>query len=178
MTSGFHSPLQVEAVGGLNWRLLCDLTWEGTQGDKITKRKGTYTDFASTPSLLQSIFPSIGPWVKAAVIHDELCDRLNDYYEFHSLFSETGRPLHPDVVKPAFDAVDTDHVFRLIMKQEGVGWLRRNIGWVGVRWGALRNPARREGWTETLWPVLGLSTLFLAAALVLPALLVIAGLAA
>ena len=43
--------------------------------------------------------------------------------------------------------------------REGTSAFRRTLGWVGVRWGALANPARREGWwkPKQALPTLGVS---------------------
>jgi hypothetical protein len=39
----------------------------------ITVPKGFETDFASVPRLFWSLFPPLGPYSKAAVVHDYLC---------------------------------------------------------------------------------------------------------
>lgn len=176
-TSGFKTPLIVEEVGPHAWRLVEPLIWAGTKGDTIIVQAGAVTDFASTPDLLQSIFPNTGTWTKAAVVHDKLCDELNARYNarqeaWESNLDATWEDTDDLVPKTRFSSVDTDAVFELIMEQAGTGWFKRKIGWLGVRWGALKNPARRDGWLSTAVPVIGYSLLLALPFLVLATLAV------
>jgi len=58
------------------FELLEDLTFQytvnGGSGFSIVVPKGFKTDFASIPRLFWRIFPPVGPYSKAAVIHDYL----------------------------------------------------------------------------------------------------------
>lgn len=168
MTAGFKTPLDVRLGDDGFWTLLDRLVWEGSDGDTLIVEPGERTDFASVPRVAQTIMPSTGKWTRAAVVHDMLCRLLNEYFvallrwareEMHYERSE----MPPE--QPLFSSTDTDAVFYKIMRDTGVGWVQANIGWVGVRYGALWNPARRGGWQDTAWPLLGLSLLFLGAAL-------------
>lgn len=155
---GFLNDLDVRWVHAKRkWVLLDDLIWVGKQDDLIVVPKGFETDFASTPRLLQSIFPATGAWTKAAVVHDFLCDGINERYrrvlamaEAHEISVDEAQKL----VRPAlFGPVDTDNIFRLIMVEEGTSETGAQFGWVGVRLGAAWNPARRPGILLTLWEV-------------------------
>lgn len=174
--SGFVTPLLVELDDSGLWILAEDLIWQGSQRDTLVVPAGEETDFASVPRWLQGIMPATGTWTRAAVVHDMLCRLQNEHRqrvlawvrEFNDWLDG------PDDVEPtfgefpddpAFNSVDTDAVFRKIMKADGTSWIMRQVGWVGVRWGALFNPARRAGWLSTAPAVLGLSTAFLAGAL-------------
>lgn len=184
---GFRTPLQVELGEDGLWVLTRELQWIGSDNDLLLVSLGEKTDFASVPRLAQALLPSADTRVvRAAVVHDFLCRELGDYYLAHMRWQyEAGewddeldtfrrvpdrpRPIEPKA--PAFSAVDADAIFKKIMADEGAGWWMQNIGWLGVRLGAARNPARRAGWLSTLPGVAGLSTLFLGLALVALALI-------
>lgn len=173
---GFYSDLDTRLGEEGLWVLLSDLIWVGSGSDTLIIKTGEETDFASVPRLLQALLPSADPRVvRAAVVHDFLCRELNEYHRAQQAPYAPGAGLtnaerHDLLVKaeamssPAFSAVDADAIFEKIMRDEGAGWWMRNVGWLGVRLGALWNPARRAGWLSTLPRVAGLSTLFLAAA--------------
>jgi hypothetical protein len=152
---GFQTPLQVESIDATTWVLLAPLVWVGTQGDTFAVDAGEETDFATVPWWTQSLLPRTGTWTRAAVLHDKMCRDLNRYYR--------GRLDHwlsdPDTVwadttawgmgKPAFSSIDTDAVFRKNARDCGTDAIRSELLWLGVRYGALANPARREGWLST-----------------------------
>lgn len=173
--TGFKNEFDVRLGPDGLWIHLDDVIWEGSDGDRALVPKGRTTDFASVPRLAQVLLPSADPRVvRAAAVHDELCRELANWYRAlqelligEDLFRITGQIKYrrPTPEMPAFNSVDTDAVFEKIMRDEGAGWWMTRIGWVGVRLGALRNPARRSGWLSTAPRVLGLSTVFLAAAL-------------
>lgn len=171
--SGFLTPLQVEAVDANTWRLLTDLEWEGSQGDIFCVEKGSMTDFATVPWWTQSLIPKTGTWTKAAVVHDKMCDDLNEYYGRKKYLDEFGAewagtdyansdglvlevpPWAESLEEPLFSSTDTDAIFRKISRDEGTGWVRSELLWLGVRCGALINPARRKGWLSTFPRFLG-----------------------
>lgn len=146
----FETPLQVEAVDASTWRLLGDLVYEGSKGDTIVVPAGDTTDFATVPQFLQSFFPRTGAWTAAAVLHDRLCNELR-----------RDRMLG---IEPRISSVDADGIFRLIMKEAGVGPVRRWLAWAAVRWAALFNAARRPGWLKTAHLVLPISLVVVEAA--------------
>lgn len=165
--SGFLTPLQVEAVDANTWRLLTDLEWLGSKGDIFSVEAGSMTDFATVPWWTQSLIPRTGTWTKAAVVHDKMCEDLNEYYgrkkyleDFDAEWSGTDlvveRPPWADQLElPVFSSVDTDAIFRKIARDEGTGRVRAELLWLGVRCGAFVNPARRPGWVGTLPRFLG-----------------------
>jgi hypothetical protein len=63
---------------------------------------------------------------------------------------------------------DADGIFRRVLREQGVPFVKRWLMWTGVRWGALFNPPRRAGWLRDL-PLVLIWTL-LALPVVLPAL--------
>lgn len=142
-------------IEGRTATLLWDLRYQGRDQPITVPRKFT-TDFASVPQFLSWLIPSMGMYTYAAIVHDYLCEQLN---------AEHREGAH-HVLAPV-NARDTDGIFRRIMREAGVPPLRRALIWTGVRWGALFNPARREGWLRDAPAVLGLS--LLALPIVLPA---------
>lgn len=149
--SGYLTPLRVEAVDAVRWKLLDDFLWQGSQGDVFVIPAGAYTDFATVPWWTQSLVPKTGTWTKAAVVHDKMCDDLRAYHRYPAGY--------PD---PPFSSIDTDAIFRKNARAEGTGWIRGELLWLGVRWGALANPARRAGWLSTAPRVIGSSAAVLA----------------
>lgn len=103
---------------------------------------GFATDLASVPRILWGLIPPSGVYERAAVLHDWLCVRLA-------------------AGDCEISSRDADGLFRRVMREAGVGLLTRWVMWVGVRWGALVNPARRAGWWRDAPLVLPLTALAL-----------------
>lgn len=143
--TGFITPLRVESVDAVNWCLLEDFVWNGTKGDTFIAQKGMLTDFASVPWWTQSILPRTGTWTKAAVLHDKMCDELNAMHSWNT----NGHGRADVQLTPTFTAVDTDAIFRKNARELGTDAVRSELLWMGVRLGALANPARRAGWLGT-----------------------------
>lgn len=141
--TGFVTPLRVEDVDDKNWCLLDSLVFNGTQGDTFICKAGMMTDFASTPTFVWILLPRIGKWTKAAVLHDKMCDELNAIYQINRQHRNTV------LMKPTFSSVDTDALFRKNAREAGTDVIRSELLWLGVRLGALRNPARRADWGTT-----------------------------
>lgn len=59
-------------AGRTLWALQRPLTYRTHAGDTITAPAGMVTDLASIPAAVSWLLPPDGPWVQAAVIHDEL----------------------------------------------------------------------------------------------------------
>lgn len=140
---GFITPLRVENVDAANWCLLEDFVWNGSKGDSFIVPAGSMTDFASVPWWTQSILPRTGTWTKAAVMHDKMCEELNYIYELNKRYNVTV------ILTPTFSSIDTDAIFRKNAREGGTDPIRSELLWLGVRLGALRNSARREGWRKT-----------------------------
>jgi putative uncharacterized protein FNV0804 len=81
-------------------------------GYRITVPKGFITDLASVPRSFWIIFPPFGKYTPAAVIHDFL----------YSKYNTTG-----------INRTLSDKIFLHIMKELGVGFLKRNAMYRAVR---------------------------------------------
>lgn len=103
---------------------------------------GFDTDFATVPKFMTWLLPTYGVYTLAAILHDYFCTNLN---------------LGTSIVRP----VDADGIFRRIMQEQNVPFVRRWLLWTGVRWGAIFNKHRRRGSLETLPRVLLVSILAL-----------------
>lgn len=119
--------------------------------------RGFITDFASVPKFLWWLFGPTGLWTWAAILHDWLCK------------------MRWAKVPPA-SARDTDRFFRLACLEMGTDPFTAWLLWTGVRWGALFNERRREGWWRdlpliTVWSVLAFAPLVVASAGILLAYL-------
>lgn len=153
--SGFRTALQVEAVDSKTWKLLSDLEWVGKYDDVFVVEAGSLTDFATVPWWTQSLIPRTGAWTKAAVVHDKMCDQINEHYRIIQEWGKDPSSVPFPWTPPVFDSVDADGVFRKNARELGTDRIRSELLWVGVRCGALVNPARRVGWMRTFPRFLG-----------------------
>jgi hypothetical protein len=121
-------------------KLLEALNYQGER-DLFKVPAGFVTDFASVPGLFTWLVPRYGRFTKAAILHDFLCDEAKE-----------GR----------FIRSQADGIFRRVMRELGVGFIRRWVMWAAVRlgsgWGVFqpslwqscsssssRRPRRRSG---------------------------------
>lgn len=176
------TPFTVTRVDDVRWCLAGPLVYRGRH-DVITVPAGFVTDFATVPWWVQSLIPRTGAWTLAAVLHDWLCVELARELQQarntallvdmdHMLRSEypgvtvkwAGRGSYPAIEPAPANARDTDGLFRRVMREQHVGFVRRWLMWTGVRWGALANPARRAGWWRDAPLVAAITVLVLAVA--------------
>ncbi len=147
----------VRQVGEREWEVVEPLVYRG-QTDEFTVPAGMPTDFASVPRVFVWFLPRYGRYTKAAILHDYLWRyRIDD----------------PDAPVSRRDA---DGLFRRVMRELGVPFLRRWIMWTAVRWAALTKPDGRRDWLADAPRVLLVSVVALPFALP-PALIVLLGLA-
>ena len=147
--------LSVEITDAGLYRLQQPLIYQGKR-DRIEVPAGYITDLASVPRFATAVVPIAGVHDRAAIVHDVLCDRLHTAHAAGEI--------------PAVDSVDTDGLFRRMLRELGVPLAQRWLYWLGVRWGALASPGRRAGWWRTAHLVILLTVLI--APLLLPALLI------
>jgi hypothetical protein len=136
----------VRRVDDKRWATINDLRYSGRSQNFLVP-SGFMTDFATVPQFLLWLIPSTGAWTLAAVLHDWLIERA----------------LRAGLVS----ARDVDGIFRRVLREQGVSFVKRWLMWTGVRWGALFNRRRRAGWLRDL-PLVVIWTL-LALPVVLPA---------
>jgi len=98
---------------------------------------GFETDLASVPRIFWAIVPPTGLYEDAAVLHD---------------WNLTGG-------RGQISSNDADGLFRRTMREAEVQFILRWVMWAGVRWGALKNPLRREGWWRESVPVVFITLL-------------------
>lgn len=150
---GFITPLRVESIDAVNWLLLEDFIWVGSKDDEFIVHQGEHTDFATVPWWTQSILPRTGTWTKAAVLHDKMCDDLNVYYKlkkrYDELVAQYAYTTEKEPIKPVFTSIDTDAIFRKNAREGGTDVIRSELLWMGVRYGALGNVARRGEFIKT-----------------------------
>jgi hypothetical protein len=95
-------------------KLLEALNYQGER-DLFKGPAGFVTDFASVPGLFTWLVPRYGRFTKAAILHDFLCDEAKE-----------GR----------FIRSQADGIFRRVMRELGVGFIRRWVMWAAVRLGS------------------------------------------
>lgn len=130
----------VRSHGDRTWELTVPLIYQG-KIDRFVVPGGFITDFASVPRVAVWLIPRFDRYTRAAILHDYLCTQHRDY----GLLS----------------APDVDGIFRRIMRELDVPPVKRWLMWMGVRWSALTDPARRDRWWSTAPAVLGVSVLAL-----------------
>jgi hypothetical protein len=122
--SRFTTALDVEFIDGKNWLVTAPLVYEVGQlgsGRFICVPAGATTDFASVPRGLWNLFPPVGLYGKAAVLHDYL-------YRGGFITLPSGRRYFPT-------KQETDAILREAMNISGVGLVTRWTVWAGVRIG-------------------------------------------
>lgn len=71
--SAFTTPLQLEYMDGINYRLLSEFDFASEEAERIVRvPAGFITDFASVPRFFWRVLPPTGQYGKAAVVHDYL----------------------------------------------------------------------------------------------------------
>lgn len=124
--SDFLTPLQVEFIDGCFWRLIVTLEYYlgAANGlDVVKVPSGFVTDFASIPRGLWNLFPPIGRYGKAAVLHDYLYQKriVTDSRYLDGAWFVT--------------RAEADHIFLEAMQVLGVGFFTRYVIYAGVRVG-------------------------------------------
>lgn len=113
--SSFTTPLRYEVMDdGLHWKILEEFDYERGKlgsGDIIRVPAGFVTDGASVPRIFWNIFPPVGKYGKAAVLHDFL------YWE------------------QAYTRLEADNLLLEAMDALGVDWLTQLLIFRGVRLG-------------------------------------------
>jgi hypothetical protein len=130
-----------------------DLVWTG-ETQTFTVPAGFVTDFATSPRFLHWLWLPYGAYTRAAVLHDYLLTALAEWQRAADTdIGNAGRPLA--------NSRDTDAIFRVAMRDLGVGWPKRWMGWTAVRWAALFNPRRTygRGFAKDAPRVIGMSAL-------------------
>ena len=90
---------------------------------KVSIPIGFRTDFASVPRLFWRVIPPIGLYGKAAVVHDYLCENKHAWQ-----IDNQGNSACYMVSRK-----EADKIFRDAMQVLGVGKIKRNIMFLGVR---------------------------------------------
>ena len=192
MSYGFDGPVNVNLdVGGASVVLTKERVYTAKQGDSWRIPAGFRTDFATIPTVLSWAIAKLGLWTLAAIVHDLLCEGLN---KWHRAVQEVIAGTHDGFVwddarenviqirladgtlvdRPTASAVDADQLFLRIARDHGADPVSAEILYVGVRLGALANPARRAGWPRTAPRVVG-SGLLLLIPLFIPTVLAVVG---
>ena len=109
--------------------------------------EGFVTDLASIPRLFWPLLPANGWYELAAVFHDRLCVELAE-----GVCGLSSR--------------EVDRLFRVMARENAIdnpigAWIVSWILWTGVRWGALLNPSRRDGWWRDGWLALAITAILL-----------------
>ncbi len=163
-------PLLLVKPDGKSFQCWDPVVYTGSKFDSWTIPEGFTTDFATIPACVSWAIPKLGAYTLAAIVHDLLCTGLNDWPEamdgaptewVEAALRAGGIQWHGKWISlPTADAVDTDALFYKIAREVGTDPVTAHLLWVGVRWGALANPARRAGWFRTAPAVLGWSLVF------------------
>lgn len=116
--------MKVEIISKGRYRLLEAIEYEG-----VVVPVGFGWDGASVPILLTPIVPKAYGTMRASCFHDYLCRRATNKLERKF----------------------ADHIWRSVLKEEGMSGLRSDLGYVGVRIGAaLGVGIRYPHWTDKI----------------------------
>lgn len=108
-TMAVKQPVVQPFVDAEYWVLKAPMQYEiGDTGEYITVPKGFVTDFASTPPALRPLFPKLGRYIKAAIVHD--------YLYWNQTCSRK----------------QADKIFEVAMANADVDPIRRNLMWAAV----------------------------------------------
>lgn len=110
MVDRFKDPLIVESVGS-KWKLVKPFQFYYMFGDyklcAVIVPENFITDFASTPKLFYPIFPPIGIYNKATIIHDYLYSKLSQH--------QFSRKLCDKILLQAMEVLGVPKYKRLLM---------------------------------------------------------------
>ncbi|MEX0874636.1 MAG: DUF1353 domain-containing protein [Actinomycetota bacterium] len=127
------SDVAVKQIGDDNWELLAPLTYKGNT-DTFRMPKGMQTDFASVPRMFVWFIPRYGKYTKAAILHDYLWRHKATRGEIRW--------------------ADADGIFRRVMRELDVAFLRRWLMWSAVRLASVFKPGPSDGRFEEVWRAL------------------------
>lgn len=156
-----------------DWSMTAPLSWTGTFRGRVGRllvpasaEQPFETDLASVPRLLTWLVPRYGTYTKAAVLHDYLCQNVGkDTIEVlptqTATVERTAEPGERDLI-PVADRSDADEVFRLVMTELGVPWLRRWLMWSAVSWATLATSLRFGRASRPVVPWIGRAILLAA----------------
>lgn len=125
---GFETDIQVSRPAGSSseWELVSDLVYVG-EVDTFIIPAGFRTDFASVPRLLRFLIPKNGSHDAAAIAHDFFYRRKPSVRKFPG--GSSGSLYHYGNIS----RLDSDRLFRRMMRELGVNVIRRNVMYYSVR---------------------------------------------
>lgn len=115
------------------------------------------TDLASVPRLLWGILPSYGRQLRAALMHDHLCNKVNLYPPGKRKEAATLRRRADYLFREAMRNPTVGETFN---PQNRVSWFRSWIFWAGVSFGRIWKFYRIGGLLLTLQVLLGVVSAF------------------
>ena len=127
--------VEVGRLGDRSYRMLRRVGYcDPTTGHKwvIPRYPDDWTlNFSSAPTLVNWIIPVLGPHFNAFVLHDALVE--------HKLFDPDGPPNEEgeDYIGPKVSRERADEITRDAMGEQGTGFVRRWVAWVGVMIGTV-----------------------------------------
>lgn len=114
----FVTPIRVEPIDARRWVLTAPLLYRGRE-EVWEIEEGTVTDIATIPRAVTAFVPRTGIYSGPAIVHDRLC--------------EIAQGRWPD--RPYVTRKDADGIFRRMLREERVPFLRRWTMWAAVRLG-------------------------------------------
>lgn len=123
--------------GGGEFELLEPMIYQGAR-DRFEIPARFVTDLASIPWFAQWLFSKVGPWDRAAIVHDWLYveqPEVGPWTRYGPRVTPHGERAILARVGTPITRKDADGIFLRILREEGVGWWRSRTMYRAVRIG-------------------------------------------
>lgn len=154
--AGPPDPIELRSISKKNFELMTAFAYEPRTGPIIEvpthpNQFAKFTDLASVPPLLWGLLPSYGRQLRAALLHDHLCDQVN--WELRRGMSR--RDAYP--LRRRADDLFYEGMRDMSAGGDNkrVGWFRAKLFWVGVSYGRYWKLRRLAAFLMTLQVAVG-----------------------
>ena len=151
--------MRLEVINYKEFKLLTPFTYVAEDGEVVNvpahdpNDKHSTTDLASVPTLLWGLLPSYGRQLRAALMHDHLCDAVNRYPPEQRKTAAAKRRRADKLFR---EAMRNPLVGTSVDPQIRVPWFRSWLFWAGVSFGRIWKFHKVGGLLLTIHVLVGL----------------------